>query len=224
MKMDLETMEMFLEGVYVIQETRSTANAEQIKLDNGAVVNIFKNGNYNVQGKNNDEVKEHIENCIGAGEKVEKSKKVFIVYGHDEKARTKLENILRRWRLEPVILDKMASGGKTIIEKLESQMPEIGYGIVLATADDEGYRKDAPNEKMLRCRQNVVLELGMLLAKLGRERIAILQQHPNEMERPSDIQGLLYIPFEDKLEPEASKLLAREIENKLRIVIPASVL
>lgn len=224
MKMDLETMEMFLEGVYSIQETKSTGNAEQIKLDNGAVINIFRNGNYNVQGKNNDEVKKHIENCIGAGEKVEKSKKVFIVYGHDEKARNELENILRRWRLEPVILDKMASGGKTIIEKLESQMPEIGYGIVLATADDEGYRKGAANEKMFRCRQNVVLELGMLLAKLGRDRIAILQQHPKETERPSDIQGLLYIPFEDKLEPEASKLLAREIEDKLKIVIPASLL
>lgn len=122
------------------------------------------------------------------------------------------------------ILDKKASGGKTIIEKLESQMPEIGYGIILATADDEGYRKDAPNEKMFRCRQNVVLELGMLLSKLGRERIAILLQHPNETERPSDIQGLLYIPFEDKLEPDASKLLAREIEDKLDIVIPASKL
>lgn len=70
----------------------------------------------------------------------------------------------------------------------------------------------------------MVLELGMLLSKLGRERIAILLQHPNETERPSDIQGLLYIPFEDKLEPDASKLLAREIEDKLDIVIPASKL
>lgn len=224
LKMDLETMKMCLEGVYDITETKTTANAEQIKLDNGAVINVYKNGNYNVQGKNNVEVKEHIESCVGQREKMERNKKVFIVYGHDEKARTELENILRRWGLEPVILDKMASGGKTIIEKLESQMPEIGYGIVLATADDEGFRKGAPNEKMYRCRQNVVLELGMLLSKLGRERIAILLQHPKETERPSDIQGLLYIPFEDKLEPEASKLLAREIEDKLKLVIPASKL
>lgn len=220
--MTLETMKKYVEGFYGIKEEKTTANAEQLKLENGAVVNIFKNGNYNVQGKNSTEVKAHIEKCIG--DKVSRNKKVFIVYGHDEKARTELENILRRWGLEPVILDKMASGGKTIIEKLESQMPEIGYGVVLATADDEGYRKNAPNEKMFRCRQNVVLELGMLLAKLGRDKIAILLQHPKETERPSDIQGLLYIPFEDKLEPEASKLLAREIEEKLKITIPASKL
>ena len=152
------------------------------------------------------------------------AKKIFVVYGHNENVRNELENILRRWDLEPVILDKLASGGKTIIEKLENQMPDVGYGVVLATADDEGYRKGAPNEKMFRCRQNVVLELGMLLSKLGRDRIAILLQHPKDMERPSDIQGLLYIPFEDRLEPEASKLLAREIEEKLGIVIPASKL
>jgi predicted nucleotide-binding protein len=222
--MNLETIVSYLEGIYVIREQKEIANGDQIKLENGAVINVFKNGNYNVQGKNNAEVKAHLDRCTGAGGKVSKNKKVFIVYGHDEKARTELENILRRWGLEPVILDKLASGGKTIIEKLESQMPEIGYGIVLATADDEGYKKGAPNEKMYRCRQNVVLELGMLLAKLGRDKIAILLQHPKETERPSDIQGLLYIPFEDKLEPEASTLLAREIEDKLKITISASKL
>lgn len=216
--MNITEMKDILRGAYPIKEEKTTPNSEQLKLENGAVINIFRNGNFNVQGKNSDEVK----NFISGGSRV--AKKVFVVYGHDENVRNELENILRRWELEPVILDKMASGGKTIIEKLESQMPDIGYGVVLATADDEGFRKDAPHEKMYRCRQNVVLELGMLLSKLGRDRIAILLQHPKEMERPSDIQGLLYIPFEDKLEPEASKLLAREIEEKLGIVIPASKL
>lgn len=222
--MEVQQIKNYLQGHYSIREEKETANAKQIKLTNGAVINIFNNGNFNVQGKNSVEVKEFIQDSMAVRQKTNKNNKVFIVYGHDEMARNELENILRRWGLEPVILDKMASGGKTIIEKLESQMPEIGYGIVLATADDEGYRKDAPNEKMFRCRQNVVLELGMLLAKLGRDRIAILLQHPKETERPSDIQGLLYIPFEDKLEPEASKLLAREVENKLGLVIPASKL
>lgn len=223
-KMNLEQMKRCLEDMYAITGEKSTATAEQLKLDNGAVINVFNNGNYNVQGKNSAEVKKHIEQRLGTKKGLEKNKKVFIVYGHDEQVRNELENILRRWGLEPIILDKMASGGKTIIEKLESQMPEVGYGIVLATADDEGHRKDAPDEKMCRCRQNVVLELGMLLSKLGRERLAILLQYPDKMERPSDIDGLLYIPFQDKLEPEASKKLATDIENKLDIVIPASKL
>jgi predicted nucleotide-binding protein len=43
------------------------------------------------------------------------------------------------------------------------------------------------------------------------------------MERPSDIQGLVYIPFENKIS-EAAQLLAREIESKLNVTIPASKL
>ena len=76
--------------------------------------------------------------------------------------------------LEPVILDELPSKGQTIIEKLEGYTEDIGFGVVLATPDDLGYRKDHENEKAYRARQNVVLELGMLLVKLGRPRVAIL--------------------------------------------------
>lgn len=117
----------------------------------------------------------------------------------------------------------MPSGGQTIIEKLETYSKDVKYGIILATPDDEGYKRGAPDEKMYRCRQNVVLEMGMLLAKLGRDNVAILQKNPSQTERPSDIQGLVYLPFEEKIS-EISQLLAREIEPKLKITITASQL
>jgi predicted nucleotide-binding protein len=84
---------------------------------------------------------------------------------------------------------------------------------VLATPDDEGHRRDKPNEKMLRARQNVVLELGMMLAKLGRRRVAILLKNATSMERPSDIQGLLYIPFEND-PADAAVQLAKEMNKQ----------
>lgn len=120
------------------------------------------------------------------------------MYGHDDIARTQLEALLRRWDLEPIILDQQASGGQTIIEKLEEYSEEIGYAIVLATPDDEGKAKSEESYKS-RVRQNVVLELGMFLAKLGREKVAILLKESLNFERPSDIQGLIYIPFEKRL-------------------------
>ena len=46
--------------------------------------------------------------------------KVFVVYGHDEPARTQLEAMLRRWGMEPLILDQLPSEGQTIIEKLNA--------------------------------------------------------------------------------------------------------
>jgi predicted nucleotide-binding protein len=38
----------------------------------------------------------------------------------------------------------------------------------------------------------------MVLAKLGRKRVAILRK--KTVEQPSDIDGLLYVPFEERLE------------------------
>lgn len=77
---------------------------------------------------------------------------------------------------------------------------------------------------MFRCRQNVGARIGNAFGKVGERQGAILLQHPKEMERLSDIQGLLYLPFEDKLEPEASKSLAKGIEDTLGLIIPASKL
>ncbi|MGJ5024727.1 TIR domain-containing protein [Bradyrhizobium oligotrophicum] len=142
------------------------------------------------------------------------SKKVFVVYGHDKPARTQLDSMLRRWGLEPVILDELPSKGQTIIEKLEDYTEDVGFGVILATPDDLGYPKDHEDQKAFRARQNVVLELGMLLVKLGRPRVAILLGSQVDMERPSDIQGLIYIPFKADLQKEAGPLLAKEMAEQ----------
>ena len=139
------------------------------------------------------------------------NKKVFVVYGHDTAARTQLETMIRRWGLEPLILDQLPSKGQTIIEKLEEYTNDVGFGIVLATPDDEGHRRDHPDEKIFRARQNVVMELGMLLKDLGRHKVAILLKDQEKMERPSDIQGLIYIPFKDDLQKDAGPTLAKEM-------------
>lgn len=119
--------------------------------------------------------------------------------------------MLRRWGFDPVILDELPSKGQTIIEKLEDYTEDVGFGVVLATPDDFGYPKDHEDQKAYRARQNVVLELGMLLVKLGRPKVAILLESKVDMERPSDIQGLIYIPFKDDLQKEAGALLAKEM-------------
>jgi predicted nucleotide-binding protein len=137
--------------------------------------------------------------------------KVFVVYGHDETARNQLEAMLRRWKLEPLILDQLPSEGQTIIEKLEKYTAEVRFAVVLATPDDEGHRAGHEDEKAYRARQNVVLEFGMMLAKLGRRNVAILMKQMDKMERPSDIQGLIYIPFKDNLQKDAGPLLAKEM-------------
>lgn len=193
----------------------------QLRFTNGSLVSVFDSGKVVPQGKEMDQVKRLLGLVPGQAAapvaraivvaKPAPNRKVFVVYGHDDQARARLDAMLRRWGLEPLILDQLPSEGQTIIEKLEKYTEDARFAVVLATPDDEGHRRGHPDEQALRARQNVVLELGMLLAKLGRPRVAILLHQQEMMERPSDIQGLIYIPFKDNLEREAGLLLAKEM-------------
>lgn len=195
-------------GLEVNSEKRlPNETGTQLRLTNGAIVNVFDSGNFNVQGKNKAEVQAVLKKETPAAQAVKR--KVFVVYGHDPTSRTQLEAMLRRWGLEPLILDQLPTEGQTIIEKLEAAIAQASFGVVLATPDDEGHRANRPDEKAYRARQNVVLELGMLLAKLGRQNVAILLKTQENMERPSDIQGLIYIPFKDDVEKDAGVTLAK---------------
>lgn len=174
----------------------------------GCLVNVYDSGKVNCQGKN----REEIEKIIKEPSNASSNRKVFVVYGHDMYARTQLEAMLRRWDLEPLIIDQLASSGNTIIEKLEECTDQVDFGIVLATPDDIGYAKDNEAKKKYRVRQNVVLELGMLLSKVGRSKVAILLSQAEDMEKPSDIDGLIYIPFKENVE-ETKVSLAKELQR-----------
>lgn len=217
MKVDQVKVAMAGAGI-ALEDEKAIQYGIQLKFSNGALVNVFDSGKVSVQGKEQDHVNEilgqaprSVPTSVPVAVAGRPNKNVFVVYGHDTQARTQLEAMLRRWGLEPLILDQLPSEGQTIIEKLESYTAEVNFAVVLATPDDEGHRVGHADERALRARQNVVLELGMLLAKLGRRRVAILLKQQENMERPSDIQGLIYIPFKDNLEKEAGLLLAKEM-------------
>ena len=138
--------------------------------------------------------------------------RVFIVYGHDSVARDQLELLLLRLKIEPIILQNIPGRGDTIIEKLEQLTPGADFACVLLTPDDEGRKRTPANEQLQpRARQNVVLELGMVLSRLGRSRVAILVKD-NGIERPSDISGLIYISFSESVN-EAKIEIAQNLQD-----------
>lgn len=119
--------------------------------------------------------------------------KIFIVHGHDEQAKEMTARFVEKLGLEVVILHEQANQGKTIIEKLEEHT-DVGYSIVLLTPDDVGASiKDKENLKP-RARQNVLLELGYMAAKLGRDHVCALKK--GDVELPSDFLGVLYIDID----------------------------
>jgi predicted nucleotide-binding protein len=117
------------------------------------------------------------------------STKVFLVHGHDESARETVARFLEKLGLEAVILHEQPSSGKTLIEKIE-RYSDVAFAVVLLTPDDSG-AEQVPNAKLSpRARQNVILELGYFMGKLGRQNVAAILK--GEVERPSDYDGVNY--------------------------------
>ena len=121
-----------------------------------------------------------------------KNEKVFIVHGHNEELKLSVARTLEKLGLEPVILHEQPNGGKTIIEKLEFNS-DVGFVVVLLTPDDEGKAKTEGRLKD-RARQNVLVELGYFIGKLGRKKV--LPIYIEGVEVPSDFNGVLYTLFD----------------------------
>jgi hypothetical protein len=125
-----------------------------------------------------------------------KSRKVFIVHGHDGELKEATARLVTNLGLEPIILHEQPNQGQTIIEKFDRHAQQVGFAIVLLSADDVGGPKDA-SPKFLgvdhthrvgdpimkassslqpRARQNVVFELGFFFGSLGRGRVCAVYE------------------------------------------------
>lgn len=131
---------------------------------------------------------------------------VFIVHGHDEHAKNDVKDYVESRGLEPIILHLQASGGRTIIEKID-HYSNVGFGIVLYTECDVGAKRNTLKYSW-RARQNVVFEHGYLIAKLDRSRVAALVK--GSVETPNDISGVVYVAM------DASGSWKDELDGELR--------
>jgi predicted nucleotide-binding protein len=122
---------------------------------------------------------------------LEVSNRVFVVHGHDEEAKQSVARCIEKLDLKAIILHEQPNQGRTIIEKFEDHS-DVGFAVVLLTPDDVGAKKG--EEPQPRARQNVILELGFFIGRLGRQRVCAL--HKGDVEIPSDITGILWTPMD----------------------------
>jgi predicted nucleotide-binding protein len=132
------------------------------------------------------------------------SSKVFVVHGHSGVEHA-VAGFLRKLGLEPVILHEKPNEGRTIIEKFEAYS-DVDFAVVLITADDVGGLRDCPQHP--RARQNVILELGYFVGRLGRKKVCPLIE--GDVELPSDVLGVGWVEL-DKHEGWHLKL-AKELQ------------
>jgi predicted nucleotide-binding protein len=119
--------------------------------------------------------------------------KVFVVHGHNHGMKEAVARFLERLGLDPVVLHEKPNAGRTIIEKF-SDYAAVQFAVVLLTADDEGKARGSDGPSSFRARQNVILELGYFLGRLGRARVCALYEPGVEI--PSDYQGVLFVEMD----------------------------
>lgn len=231
----LEDLKTVIKGCgFTVSEEKDQEHGHQLRTQEGAIINWYTTtGKIVIQGKKPAKEKLTEAWCAYNGTSTQgattegiseppppnapqnpgnANKKVFVVHGHDTTSREQLELVLHKLGLDPFVLANTGGGGLTIIEALEAEIMaknnQARFGIVLMTPDDIGYSKaEGADNAQPRARQNVVLEMGMLISAVGRGNVAILKK--GHMEVPSDAQGILYIPFNDHVKEVVPKLTDR---------------
>jgi predicted nucleotide-binding protein len=132
--------------------------------------------------------------------------KVFVVHGHDGAPKAEVARFIEKLGFEAVILHERANKGRTLITKFREEADGVGFAVVLMTPDDLG-KAFAAADFNPRARQNVVLELGFFIGKLGPERVAALVK--GDIEKPSDFDGVVYISLD---RDDWQRKLAQELQ------------
>ena len=122
---------------------------------------------------------------------------VFIVHGGPSAYRNTVANLVRDSGLNPVILELESDGQWTLFDKFIAAAERAQFAAIITTAGDLGRREGTPEtENMRRLRQNVILELGYFMGRLGRSGVRILDTgafSDDDVEVPSDLKGGLRI-------------------------------
>ncbi|MED5594543.1 nucleotide-binding protein [Janthinobacterium sp. P210006] len=120
------------------------------------------------------------------------SRKIFIVHGHDDVARLTVARFIEKIGFDAVILSERPNQGRTVIEKIEAH-GDVGFAVVLLTPDDLGGK--SIDTLKPRARQNVLLELGYFIGRLGRQNVFSLAK--GDLEIPTDFAGMVWEPLDD---------------------------
>ncbi len=117
---------------------------------------------------------------------------VFLVHRRNPALRSEVARFLEKGGAKVVILNEHSTPGQSLLDELIKYSRGINFAVVLATADDEGHLK-GPEQLRSRARQNVVLELGYFLGRLGKGKVAVLAD--TSIDHPSDYHGTIHIPL-----------------------------
>lgn len=136
--------------------------------------------------------------------KSESHGRVFITHGRSNDWRSVQAHIEKDVKLQTIELAQEANLGRTVIEKLLDNAARCDSAVIVMTGDD------VANESETRVRENVMHEIGFFQGCYGRNRVVLL--HESGVNIPSNLGGLVYIPFPKGLIDAGFHVLDRELK------------
>jgi predicted nucleotide-binding protein len=124
-----------------------------------------------------------------------RTRDVYLAHGRDEKWKQAVEHLLEQaGEHEIKIVNRRASERARLTEELREDAPGSHYAVVLLTADDVGgARLESDTEPYFstRAHQEVIFEMGFLVAALSPGRVCVLYE--DGVELPCDLEGLSHV-------------------------------
>jgi predicted nucleotide-binding protein len=133
-----------------------------------------------------------------------KPNRVFITHGRSNDWREVQSYIEKDILLQTLELAQEASQGMTIIEKLVSGSERCDSAVIVMTGDD------IDSDGLARARENVMHEIGFFQAKYGRSKVVLL--HEDGVSIPTNLSGVVYIPFPKGAVSAGLHVLRRELQ------------
>jgi predicted nucleotide-binding protein len=133
----------------------------------------------------------------------ERERRIFISHGTLPDWREVQDFIERDLSIQTVELAQEPNRGRTVLQKLEEESDRCSYAVVVMTGDDR------VENGALRARENVMHEIGYFQGKFGLANVCLLYEEGVNI--PSNIHGLVYIPFPRGMVSAAFGALGREL-------------
>jgi hypothetical protein len=134
----------------------------------------------------------------------ERPQTIFISHGRSSEWLKVQRFIEKDLGFGTIELAQQPNMGRTILQKLKDESERCGVAVIVMTGDD------SIGEGETRARENVLHEIGYFQGKYGLDRVVLLHEEGTSI--PSNIHGLVYIPFAKAMVEMTYSTLQRELQ------------
>ena len=136
-------------------------------------------------------------------------RQVFLTHGRATYWREVQSYIEKDLKIPTIELAQQPNEGRTVLQKLKDESDKCSFAVIVMSGDD------TDSSGTLRARENVMHEIGYFQGKYGLHAVALLHEEGTNI--PSNIQGVVYIPFAKENISATFGLLTRELNNFFKL-------